>query len=51
MQAPSELHVVEGGDHSLVVSATKLKQSGETQSDSDARVLAAIKQFLDKSLR
>jgi predicted alpha/beta-hydrolase family hydrolase len=51
MQAPSELHVVEGGDHSLVVSATKLKQSGETQSDSDARVLAAIKAFFEKSLR
>jgi predicted alpha/beta-hydrolase family hydrolase len=51
MQAPNELHVVDGGDHSLVVSATKLKAAGETQSDSDARVLAAIRQFLDKSLR
>jgi predicted alpha/beta-hydrolase family hydrolase len=51
MQAPSELYVVDGGDHSLVVSASKLKAAGETQSDSDARVLAAIKQFLDKSLR
>jgi len=51
MQAPNELHVVDGGDHSLVVSATKLKAAGETQADSDTRVLAAIKQFLDKSLR
>jgi predicted alpha/beta-hydrolase family hydrolase len=51
MQAPNDLHVVDGGDHSLAVSATKLKAAGETQADSDARVLAAIKQFLDKSLR
>jgi predicted alpha/beta-hydrolase family hydrolase len=51
MQAPSELHVVEGGDHSLVVSATALKAAGETQADSDGRVLAAVKQFLEKSLR
>jgi predicted alpha/beta-hydrolase family hydrolase len=51
MQVESALHVVEGGDHSLVVSATKLKSSGETQADSDARVLAAIKRFLDSSLR
>ena len=51
MQAPNELHVVEGGDHSLTVSATKLKAAGETQADSDARVLAAIRRFLDTALR
>jgi predicted alpha/beta-hydrolase family hydrolase len=51
MQAPNDLHVVDGGDHSLVVSATKLKAAGETQPDSDTRVLAAIRLFLDKSLR
>jgi predicted alpha/beta-hydrolase family hydrolase len=46
MKAPNELHVVEGGDHSLIVSATKLRASGETQADSDARVLGAIEAFL-----
>jgi predicted alpha/beta-hydrolase family hydrolase len=51
MQAPNDLYVVDGGDHSLIVSATKLKSSGQTQADSDTRVLTAIQQFLDKSLR
>jgi uncharacterized protein len=51
MKAPNDLHVVDGGDHSLVVSASKLKSTGQTQSDSDAKVLGAIQKFLDKSLR
>jgi predicted alpha/beta-hydrolase family hydrolase len=46
MKAPSTLHVVEGGDHSLTVSATALRAAGEKQADSDARVLAAVAQFL-----
>lgn len=46
MRAPTSLHVVQGGDHSLTVSATQLKASKETQADSDARVLAAVRQFL-----
>jgi predicted alpha/beta-hydrolase family hydrolase len=46
MKAPSTLHVVEGGDHSLAVSATALRAAGEKQSDADARVLDAIAQFL-----
>jgi len=48
MQAPSMLHVVSGGDHSLVVSAGALKAAGETQADSDSRVLEAVRQFLQK---
>ena len=46
MKAPSTLHLVQGGDHSLNVSATALKAAGEKQADSDARVLAAITAFL-----
>jgi predicted alpha/beta-hydrolase family hydrolase len=46
MPVENRLHVVEGGDHSLVVSASKLKEAGETQADSDARALAAVAQFL-----
>jgi len=46
MTAPNQLHLVEGGDHSLTVSAGQRKATGETQADSDARVLAAVKAFL-----
>jgi predicted alpha/beta-hydrolase family hydrolase len=46
MKAPSTLHVVTGGDHSLNVSAAALKSSGETQEDSDARILARVRDFL-----
>jgi predicted alpha/beta-hydrolase family hydrolase len=45
MTAPSTLVVVEGGNHSLEVSAAQRKASGETQADSDARVLDAIRRF------
>jgi predicted alpha/beta-hydrolase family hydrolase len=46
MTAPNHLFVVEGGDHSLEVSAQQRKAAGETQADSDARVLAAIAGFV-----
>jgi uncharacterized protein len=45
MTAPSTLLIVEGGDHSLTVSAAARKARGETQADSDARVLAAVRSF------
>jgi uncharacterized protein len=51
MKAPNFLHVVEGGNHSLLVSATQLKASGEKQADSDARVLAAVRTFLEAHAR
>jgi uncharacterized protein len=46
MTAPSRLLVVEGGNHSLEVSAQQRRASGETQRESDERVLAAIRDFL-----
>jgi predicted alpha/beta-hydrolase family hydrolase len=46
MTAPSTLLVVEGGNHSLEVSAAERKASGRTQADSDARVLDAIRSFV-----
>ena len=46
MRAPSTLHLVQGGDHSLNVSAGALRAAGEKQSDSDDRVLAAVVKFL-----
>ena len=46
MTAPNTLEVVEGGDHSLAVSAAVRKATGTTQADADARVLAAIRRFV-----
>jgi predicted alpha/beta-hydrolase family hydrolase len=46
MTAPSSLHVVEGGDHSLVVSRTQLKSSGLSQPDVDLRIGEAVAAFL-----
>jgi uncharacterized protein len=49
MAASSTLLIVEGGDHSLAVSATARRARGETQADSDARVLEAIRSFCAKA--
>jgi predicted alpha/beta-hydrolase family hydrolase len=46
MTAPSELFVVEDGDHSLEVTRTALKARAETQSDVDARILGAVARFV-----
>ena len=46
MTAPSALHVVEGGDHSLRVSRTRLAGAGGTQEEVDRRALEAIRTFL-----
>jgi uncharacterized protein len=48
MQAPSELFVVEGGDHSLNVQKTLLKKQGLTQQEVDERAFQAIATFLDR---
>lgn len=50
MAAPSELHVVEGGDHSLEVGVRELGRRGETQADVDGRALDAIRAFLASRL-
>lgn len=47
MSAPSTLLVVDGGNHSLEVSAAARKATGTTQADSDERVLAAIRAFVE----
>ena len=46
MTAPHQLYVVEGGDHSLEVSAAQRRAAGETQADADARVLGEIARFV-----
>jgi predicted alpha/beta-hydrolase family hydrolase len=46
MRAINELHVVEGGDHSLLVTKNQLKMSGETQDSVEMRILQVIRQFV-----
>jgi hypothetical protein len=48
MKAPSVLHVVEGGDHSLLVSKSQLRTTGERQEDVDQRILDVIARFADQ---
>ena len=50
MKAPSILHVVEGGDHSLVVGKRQLQADGETQEDVDRRILETIARFVHSPL-
>ncbi|ABS27279.1 alpha/beta family hydrolase [Anaeromyxobacter sp. Fw109-5] len=46
MTAPSALHVVPGGNHSLEVGSRELRARGETQDDVERRALQAIADFL-----
>ncbi len=50
MAAPTALHVVEGGNHSLEVGARALARRGDTQEGVEARALAAISRFLTERL-
>ena len=46
MTAPNFLHVVEGGDHSLLVAKRHLAATGETQETVDRRILETIAKFV-----
>jgi hypothetical protein len=46
MKAPTFLHLVEGGDHSLMVLKRQLMAAGETQEEIDERILGAIDKFI-----
>jgi predicted alpha/beta-hydrolase family hydrolase len=48
LRAPYALHVVEGGDHSLVVGKRELAARAETQAAIDDGVTRAIAKFLDE---
>jgi uncharacterized protein len=48
MRAVNELHIVQGGDHSLSVTKTRLNASGETQNEVDQRILRAIGDFCSR---
>ncbi len=51
MRAPTALHVVEGGNHSLEATARALAAARTTQAEAEARALAAIREFLGAHLR
>ena len=46
MAAPNDLHIVEKGDHSLLVTKGWLKEREKTQEDVDQDILTAIRRFL-----
>ncbi|HEU4384731.1 MAG TPA: alpha/beta family hydrolase [Anaeromyxobacteraceae bacterium] len=50
MTAPSDLHAVVGGNHSLLVTRGRLAAAAETQEQVNARALAAIRSFLERHL-
>jgi predicted alpha/beta-hydrolase family hydrolase len=45
MKAPNSLHVVEGGDHSLLIAKRQLQETGGTQDNIDEEIRAAIAAF------
>jgi predicted alpha/beta-hydrolase family hydrolase len=47
MKAPTVLHVVDNGDHSLGVPKRQLAAAGETQENIDRRILGVIANFVD----
>lgn len=48
MKTRNVLHVVEGGDHSLIVPKRQLQAKGETQEDVDQQILNQIAQFVEQ---
>ena len=46
LSARNELYVVEGGNHSLIVTKRDLRDKGHTQEDVNGRILAKISRFL-----
>lgn len=50
MSSPGELHVVEGGDHSLVVGKRTLQSIGETQEEVDSQICDTIARFVQANL-
>lgn len=50
MQAPNELHVVEDGDHSLLVTQGRLKARSTSQEQIDAEIVTALDSFTRRHL-
>jgi uncharacterized protein len=50
MEAPSTLHIVDGGDHSLIVGKAALKALSSSQEQVDESIQSAIAHFLKEAL-
>ncbi|MEY2499018.1 MAG: hypothetical protein QOD12_2574 [Verrucomicrobiota bacterium] len=50
MMCANSLHIVEGGDHSLLAMKRQLREAGETQEHVDQRILEAIAGFVGQIL-
>ncbi|MEP6810953.1 MAG: alpha/beta family hydrolase [Chthoniobacterales bacterium] len=48
MAAPNEVFIVEGADHSLVVTQRQLRASGKTQAEVNERILSVIAEFINR---
>ncbi len=48
MKAPNFVHVVEGGDHSLLVTKRQSKLQGETQEEVDRQIREGIQSFVSE---
>jgi len=48
MAVPSAVHVVETGDHSLQLTKTHTKKTGQTQQEADTLALAAVEAFVQR---
>jgi predicted alpha/beta-hydrolase family hydrolase len=48
MKAANKLHIVEDGDHSLLVARAKLRSAGRTQDEVEQQILGAIRSFLEQ---
>ena len=49
MSAPTAVHVVEGGDHSLLVTKAELKAQGVAQEDVDIAMFKAVEAFVKRA--
>lgn len=49
MKAPSELCVVDDGDHSLTITKRRMKAEGITQGDEDDRILGRVRAFIEQA--
>jgi len=50
MSVKNEVHIVDGGDHSLTVTKTALKQRGSSQEEENKQAAEAVARFLRESL-
>lgn len=50
MKALTELHVIDGGDHSFKIGKKHLQANSSTQTDAEVAAMKAIAAFVSRSL-